>query len=107
MSDEMEKYNKAAEKLCTDCAAEVLKLISNCRNAVSTRMGKLATDLEKLPVPASGDVSKVPDLVTSALKRGNSRFANVATFAVRVEAAKNKVNVPAAGISGPLAGVVQ
>lgn len=94
------------EKLCTDCAAEVFKLISNCRNAVSIRMGKLATDLEKLPVPASGDLSKVPDLVNGALKRGGSRFANVATFGVRVDVGKNKVNVPAAGISGPLAGVV-
>jgi hypothetical protein len=107
MSDaETEKYNKAVEKLCTDCASEVGKLISSCRAAVSSRTGKLAADIQKLPVPSSGDLAKVPDLVSNALKRGGSRYASVATFGVKVEVGKNKVAVPAAGISGPLAGVV-
>jgi|SRR5579859_3970750 len=105
---EMDKYNKAVEKLCTECAAEVGKLISNCRTVVSTRMGKLADDIEKLKVPnsAGGGLEKVQDVVNSALKRGGSRFASVATFGVKVDVRGNKVSVPAAGISGPLAGVV-
>ncbi|HZR18118.1 MAG TPA: hypothetical protein VFE51_12560 [Verrucomicrobiae bacterium] len=105
---EMDNYNKAVEKLCTDCAAEVGKQISSCRTVVSTRMGKLAADIEKLKVPNSAgkDLEDIPDLVNSALKRGGSRFASVATFGVRVEVQGNKVSVPAAGISGPLAGVV-
>jgi len=104
---EMDKYNKAVEKLCTDCAAEVGKQISNCRTLVSTRMGKLADDIQKLKVPSSagGDLEDLPDLVNNALKRAGSRFASVATFGVRVEVRGNKVSVPAAGISGPLAGV--
>jgi hypothetical protein len=105
---EMDKYNKAVEKLCTECAADVGKQIANCRTLVSTRMGKLAEDIQKLKVPTSAgaDLENLPDVVNSALKRGGSRFASVATFGVRVEVRGNKVTVPAAGISGPLAGVV-
>jgi hypothetical protein len=105
---EMDKYNKAVEKLCTDCAAEVGKQISNCRSLVSARMGKLGEDIEKLKVPSSAgeDLENIPDLVNSALKRGGSRFASVATFGVKVDVRANKVSVSAAGISGPLAGVV-
>ena len=109
MSDpDMQKFTSALEKLCADCAGDVFKLISNCRAAVSTRMGKLQSDIEKLAVPnsAPGDLAKVPELVNGYLKKGGSRFASVATFGVRVEVSKNKLSVPASGISGPLAGVV-
>ena len=108
MPDEMQKYNKALEKLCTDCAADVGKLISSCRNSVSSRMGKLATDIQKLEVPNSsgGDLAKVPDLVEAALKKGGTRYASIATFGVKVTVSGNKVSVPASGISGPLAGIV-
>jgi len=108
MSDDMQNYNKAVEKLCADCAADVFKLISNCRSTVSSRMGKLATDIEKLTVPSSpgGDLAKLPDLVGAALKKGGARYSSIATFGVKVTVSGNKVSVPASGISGPLAGVV-
>jgi len=108
MSPDMQKYNKAVEKLCTECAADIFKLISNCRNSASLRMGKLADEIEKLQVPnsAGGDLAKVPDLVLATLKKGGTRYANIATFGVRVNVSGNKVSVPAAGISGPLAGIV-
>jgi hypothetical protein len=71
-------------------------------------MGKLADDIEKLAVPNSSgsDLAKVQDLVLAALKKGGTRYASVATFGVRVTVSGNKVSVPAAGISGPLAGVL-
>jgi len=108
MTPEMMKYNKALEKLCTDCAADVGKLISGCRNSVSVRMGKLMTEIQKLEVPnaAGKDLEKVPELVEATLKKGGARYASVATFGVRINVSGNKVSVPAAGISGPLAGVV-
>ena len=107
MKPEMLKYNQAVEKLCTECAADVGKLISNCRNSVSIRMGKLAAEIQKLEVPdsSSADLAKVPDLVEATLKKGGTRYASIATFGVRVTVSGNKVSVPAAGISGPLAGI--
>ena|SRR5215471_6460405 len=108
MSDEMQKYNKAVEKLCTDCAADVYKLLSSCRNSISSRMGKLSEDIEKLQVPSSpgGDLAKLPDLVDAALKKGGTKYASIVTFGVKVTVSGNKVSVPASGISGPLAGIV-
>src|SRR5690242_4197088 len=84
MADDIQKLTKDLEKLCTECAADVGKIISNCRNTVSSRMGQLADDIEKLQVPTTGDLPKVSDIVTGALKRGGSRYASVATFGVRV-----------------------
>ena len=107
MSTEMDKYNKSIEKLCADCAGDVGKLISSCRNSVSVRIGKLAAEIEKLPVPSSAgvDLANVPDLVLATLKKGGTHYTSVATFGVRVNVSGNKVSVAAAGISGPLAGV--
>jgi len=108
MKPEMQKYNQAVEKLCAECAADVGKLISNCRGSVTSRMAKLAADIQKLQAPdsSSADLAKIPDLVEATLKKGGNRYASVATFGVRVNVTGNKVTVPASGISGPLAGIV-
>jgi hypothetical protein len=108
MSEEMQKYNKAVEKACTDCAAEVGRLMSGCRTSIGNRMGKMVDEIEKLEVPNSsgGDLAKIQDLILATLKKGGTRYASIATFAVRVNVSGNKVSIPAAGISGPLAGIV-
>ncbi|HUB79679.1 MAG TPA: hypothetical protein VMB03_12825 [Bryobacteraceae bacterium] len=108
MSPEMQKYNKELERLSTECAADIRKLLSSCRNSIGGRMMKLTAEIEKLPVPGSagGDLAKVQDIVLAALKKGGTQYASIATFSVRVSVSGNKVSVPAAGISGPLAGIV-
>jgi hypothetical protein len=108
MSDEMQKYNKAIEKVCAECAADVGKTISTCAKSVANRMGKLIDDIEKIPVPKSAgkDLEKVPALVVATLKKGGTRYASIADFGVKVNVSGNKVSVPAAGISGPLAPLV-
>ena len=50
---DMAKFNKAVETACVSAAADVLKLLSNCRNSIGTRMGKLMDDIQGLEVPAS------------------------------------------------------
>lgn len=106
---EMAKFNKAVEKLCIDCAGDVGKLLSSCRNSVVSRMDKLARDMASLEVPksSSAELAKVPNQVSTILKRESSRFEKVAilTAAVRIDASGGKLTMPASGVSGPLATV--
>lgn len=103
---ELDKFNKALEKICADCGADVAKLLANCKNSINSRVDKMAKDMSSLPVPsnASANLSKLQDQVNALLKRAGARYAGILTLtaAVRVEGGR-KVSVPASGISGPLA----
>lgn len=103
---EVEKLNKALEKLCTDCSADVRKLLVSCSKAVVARMIKMADDMEKVKVPSTSPdaLDNVPDRLNAVLKRESARFAGVLVFTARVEINTGKLSVEGPGISGPLAG---
>jgi hypothetical protein len=69
MSPDMQKYNKALEKIGTECAADVFKLLSSCRSSIGSRMDKLRAEIVKLDVPdsAGADLAKAEDVVLAAL----------------------------------------
>jgi hypothetical protein len=100
------KFNKALEKLGTECGADVAKLLAGCRSSITSRMDKLAKDMAAVPVPKSApaELDKVPAQVSAVLKRESARFASICTMtaAVRIDKPGGKLSVPAAGVSGPI-----
>jgi hypothetical protein len=103
---DVDKFNKALEKLCLECGADVGKLLAGCKSSINSRLEKMAKDMTSVPVPSSGEPPKVQEQVNGFLKRAGSRYASILTLtaAVRIEGGK-KVSLPASGISGPLATV--
>jgi hypothetical protein len=104
---EIEKFNKALEKLCAECGSDVAKLLAGCRGSINSRLEKMAKDIAGLAVPntSSGDFAKVQEQVNGFLKRAGSRYSAILTLTAAVRVDGRKVSVPASGISGPLASV--
>jgi hypothetical protein len=104
---EVVKYNKAVEKLCVDCAGEVGKLLLSSKRTIITRLGKLTSDITRLPVPdmPAAELGKVPDQVADILIRAGSAYAGVLILdaMLRVDGSGKKLAPAGAGVSGALA----
>jgi hypothetical protein len=99
------KFKKTAEKLCIDCVVDVDKLLSQCRQAVSTRLFKLAKDIVNVPgsehVADTGQLDKFPAEINEILEREGSDFKSVVVLGVQLRVGPGgKLSSPAVNLGG-------
>jgi hypothetical protein len=85
---EMEKFTKAVEKLCGDCASDVADLIEKWQKAVSDRTDKLADDIVGVPVPVKtppADLEKIPEQINQIVDKKGAGFKSLMKLMVHIK----------------------